>query len=259
MTFSATDMSTRHLLVKRGASLRAATVSLTLHVALAFALVGGARRVAEREQRPVPPVQLVVLDAVAPMAAGVSLIAGSGTAFPSHDPPRTRPAPKRPPKGEGGAGPLVPAAAPTANQATMEVDEVVSEGVPGPIGPAAGDPKGQETIGDGAGVHQGAPGSGLGNAAVGGKLDQGDWESIRAATCKHLRYPPLARRMGWTGQVVLRFRLGQTGAVAAESIATSSGYTVLDESALDALKRAAPFPLRGRDAEVIMPIVFALR
>ncbi len=252
--FSATDMSTR-----RGASLQAATVSLILHVALAFALVGGARQVAQREEPAAPPVQLVVLDAVAPMAAGVSLIAGSGTALRSHDPPRTRPAPKRPPKGEGGAAPLVPAAAPAVNQATIEVDEVASEGVPVPIGPAAGDPKGEETVGQGAGVYQGAPGSGLGNAAVGGTLDQGDWESIRATTCKHLRYPPLARRMGWTGQVVLRFRLGQAGAVAAETVASSSGYAILDQSALDALKRAAPFPLRGRDVEVIMPIVFALR
>jgi protein TonB len=91
-----------------------------------------------------------------------------------------------------------------------------------------------------------------------GKPGDADWESIRASTYRQLRYPAVARRLGWAGQVVLRFRVDAAGQVSSEAIMVSSGFALLDESALDALKRAAPFPVRGPDLEVILPVVFAL-
>ncbi len=85
-----------------------------------------------------------------------------------------------------------------------------------------------------------------------------DWQRIRDATYQNLRYPLVARRMGWKGQVVLRFRIQSSGRVSQESVLTSSGFALLDESAMAALRRASPFPPRAHDVDVVLPITFDL-
>jgi protein TonB len=66
-------------------------------------------------------------------------------------------------------------------------------------------------------------------------------------------YPSVSRRLGETGQVLLRVELDPEGRVAATSVEKSSGYARLDEAALAAVKtwRCQP-PLRdGRPARAI--------
>lgn len=56
------------------------------------------------------------------------------------------------------------------------------------------------------------------------------------------KYPNIARRRGFEGQPVVAFTIGRDGALTKHSIATSSGHSVLDRSALASVKKAAPYP-----------------
>jgi periplasmic protein TonB len=60
-----------------------------------------------------------------------------------------------------------------------------------------------------------------------------------AVSCPDRRapvYPPVSRRTGETGTVVLRVELDENGRVASARVATSSGYSRLDEAALTAVQ-----------------------
>ncbi len=77
------------------------------------------------------------------------------------------------------------------------------------------------------------------------------------------RYPPLARERGWEGdvEVVLDFRRLRPGPEV--SVASSSGWTVLDDQALEMIRRAVrvtdlPASLKGQDFRVLVPITFSL-
>lgn len=77
------------------------------------------------------------------------------------------------------------------------------------------------------------------------------------------RYPPLARRMGEQGKVVLRVLVSAAGDAAKVEVRTSSGSDVLDDAALDAVKRWRFVPARQGeqpvDAWVLVPITFTLQ
>jgi protein TonB len=49
-------------------------------------------------------------------------------------------------------------------------------------------------------------------------------------------YPPMARRLGETGKVVLRVELDETGRVSTAQVVTSSGSNRLDAAALAAVR-----------------------
>ena len=59
--------------------------------------------------------------------------------------------------------------------------------------------------------------------------------TIHQALGEHFRYPLLARRRGWQGEVVLAFNVESDGRISNAHIAHSSGYGVLDQAALNAL------------------------
>ena len=50
------------------------------------------------------------------------------------------------------------------------------------------------------------------------------------------KYPAMARRRGYTGQVVLDVLVGQSGSVVDLRVSNSSGHAVLDEAAITAVK-----------------------
>lgn len=52
------------------------------------------------------------------------------------------------------------------------------------------------------------------------------------------RYPLLARRLGWEGQVVLDLQVAHSGRVRVLRVAASSGHAVLDQAARHALDAA---------------------
>ncbi|MET1085045.1 MAG: energy transducer TonB [Burkholderiales bacterium] len=76
-------------------------------------------------------------------------------------------------------------------------------------------------------------------------------------------YPPLARRMGEQGRVVLRVLVNTEGAAERVDLRHSSGSPRLDESALETVKRWKFVPARQGDqpvsAWVLVPISFSLQ
>ena len=66
-------------------------------------------------------------------------------------------------------------------------------------------------------------------------------------------YPPLSRRLGEEGKVVLRVELDEQGAVSAAKVATGSGSVRLDEAALSAVKTWRCTPAR-RDGQPVRAV-----
>jgi protein TonB len=99
-------------------------------------------------------------------------------------------------------------------------------------------------------------------------LDYGSLAQYRLALIgtakRHRLYPPYAVERGWHGRVGVRLAIGADGDLAAAQVYASSGHPVLDDQALDMLRKAAaltPLPpaLRAREFTVEVPVVFELR
>lgn len=79
---------------------------------------------------------------------------------------------------------------------------------------------------------------------------------------RQLSYPAIARRKGWQGVVRLELHIEPDGLVSALHIDATSGYTVLDEAALQSLQLAnipgAALWLRGNAVDIIVPVEFRL-
>lgn len=76
-------------------------------------------------------------------------------------------------------------------------------------------------------------------------------------------YPAQAKRMGWEGRVVLRVEVLANGSAGAVSIAKSSGHEILDEAALEAVRRWKFVPAKrdgtAVNSSVNVPINFNLK
>jgi protein TonB len=76
-------------------------------------------------------------------------------------------------------------------------------------------------------------------------------------------YPPLAQRQRQYGTVLLRVVVGTDGHPVQVRVERSSGYTLLDRAAEEAVRQALfrPFVLDGvpHTAEVVVPLEFLLR
>ena len=79
--------------------------------------------------------------------------------------------------------------------------------------------------------------TGVGNAAVSNYPGK-----IVAKLRRALRYPAQARRQGVHGETRVSFVVAADGSVSSIRMVGSSGSAALDEAALDAVRRAAPFP-----------------
>jgi len=55
-------------------------------------------------------------------------------------------------------------------------------------------------------------------------------------------YPSLAARNGWQGNLRINFRINSDGSVSDVTLERSSGYPMLDDAAMTAVRLAAPFP-----------------
>jgi len=92
-----------------------------------------------------------------------------------------------------------------------------------------------------------------------GKVEEAQFFIISKLVREHLEYPYLARRMGWEGEVLLFFRLNPTGEVEEIKVLKSSGFEVLDKSAVNAVKRASKhFPRPKQIVLIKLPIQFKL-
>jgi len=76
---------------------------------------------------------------------------------------------------------------------------------------------------------------------------------------RHINYPPIARKMGWEGRVLVSFVLEQNGDIRDLKVLKSCGYEVLDKEALDAIRRSyRDFPKPPVSVMVKLPISFRL-
>ncbi|MCC6048293.1 MAG: energy transducer TonB [Thermodesulfobacterium sp.] len=92
-----------------------------------------------------------------------------------------------------------------------------------------------------------------------GKVEEAQFSIISKLVREHLEYPYLARRMGWEGEVLLFFRLTPTGEIEELKVLKSSGFEVLDKSAVNAVKRASKhFPRPKQIVLIKLPIQFKL-
>jgi len=77
-------------------------------------------------------------------------------------------------------------------------------------------------------------------------------------------YPRLARENNWQGRVTVRLEVAPGGVASALAVASSSGYPVLDQQAIEMIRRAqaktpVPAALRAREFSVEIPVIFDLR
>ncbi len=76
---------------------------------------------------------------------------------------------------------------------------------------------------------------------------------------KNISYPPIARRMGWEGRVVLSIKLCTDGTVKEIKVLESSGYEVLDRNAVDTVRRVSGlFPKPPVEVVVKVPVNYRL-
>ena len=86
---------------------------------------------------------------------------------------------------------------------------------------------------------------------------------IRERLEHNKEYPHLARRARMEGSVTVQFQIRGNGSPDALRVTKSSGYGVLDESALRTVRNSAPFPLPpdhqgAKDLLISVPLVFRL-
>lgn len=85
---------------------------------------------------------------------------------------------------------------------------------------------------------------GAGGGVGGGFGRGGDWRQLlrqRIENAKH--YPAMARRLGMEGTVHVEFQIARDGSIETLNVVKSSGYPLLDEASVQAIKRAAPLPI----------------
>jgi len=76
---------------------------------------------------------------------------------------------------------------------------------------------------------------------------------------KSITYPPIARKMGWEGRVLLSITLREDGSLKEVKVLESSGYQVLDKNAVDTVKRVAHlFPKPPAEVIIKLPINYKL-
>jgi TonB family protein len=80
---------------------------------------------------------------------------------------------------------------------------------------------------------------------------------------RHFQYPLIARQHGWEGTVLLGLRVESDGHLQKLRIERSSGYAVLDHSALNSLSRVGRVAeasgwLNGRGMDMQLPVIYRL-
>lgn len=86
---------------------------------------------------------------------------------------------------------------------------------------------------------------------------------VRDDIARHFSYPPMARKLGWEGEVLLGIHILANGDIERVVIAQSSGHAVLDHSALETLQRigqvgGAAAWLQGHSLELTLPVIYRL-
>ncbi|MCA9499478.1 MAG: energy transducer TonB [Nitrospira sp.] len=91
---------------------------------------------------------------------------------------------------------------------------------------------------------------------------RGRSKSVKPLHTERPLYPRMAREQGWQGKVVLRTHISADGTVTSATVQESSGYSLLDESAVQAVKVWSFEPAKNGEfvvsSTVDLPIRFDL-
>ena len=96
-----------------------------------------------------------------------------------------------------------------------------------------------------------------------GKLRQGFRKQIRHKVGKAKYYPRMAQRLGFEGKPVVSFTLGVKGELLDLRLAQASTYSLLNEAALETIRRGTPYPpipgpLGKKSISFDLPILYTL-
>jgi TonB family protein len=80
---------------------------------------------------------------------------------------------------------------------------------------------------------------------------------------KYFYYPKAAQRRNWQGEVILRFVIEGNGAIKQVQVSKSSGYDLLDNAAMVALKKiktnnSFSLALGGQSVEQELPVIYRI-
>ena len=79
---------------------------------------------------------------------------------------------------------------------------------------------------------------------------------------QYFYYPRLAQKRNWQGKVVVTLHITPSGQIKDIMLARSSGYTVLDQAALSAVRKIRTFPdmaaWSGQDMQLELPVLYKL-
>ena len=86
---------------------------------------------------------------------------------------------------------------------------------------------------------------------------------LTMAIAKQKKYPKIAQMRQWQGEVLLNIEIDPQGNLVKADILEESRYKILNNEAIDMVKRASPFPqppeeLRLKNFTVLVPISFKL-
>ncbi len=235
------------------------STSLTVHVALVLALGMGLiqpRRVANRIE---VNLEGAITSGMPPSVQAPTPVAGPEMPSPASLPMTTSVAPR--------LALSVPFSAPPTAVGFDEDGEhqtPVVGGVPGPTSVALRSP-GAGANGSDTGSGPGLSGGGQGRQGTGAQSALAAYfNAIRARIDAAKRYPPMAQQRRQEGVVVVTFRLTSDGRLLDAPVVTrSSGFRQLDNAALLAVSRGAPYPAfplaPGEMKALEIPVKFFLR
>ncbi len=86
---------------------------------------------------------------------------------------------------------------------------------------------------------------------------------LQTDLARYFSYPAIARQRGWQGHVQIGFRVQPDGKLTNIYIVRSSGYRLLDKSALKALRQVEPLTeavtlLKGKSVDMQLPVIYKL-
>ncbi|MFZ5801392.1 MAG: TonB family protein [Candidatus Omnitrophota bacterium] len=86
---------------------------------------------------------------------------------------------------------------------------------------------------------------------------------IQQKIARAVVYPEEASQLGWEGAVRLDLKILSDGTLSSIRVKQSSGYEIFDDSAVNAAKNSAPFPifpaeLRAREINIDVPVIYNL-
>lgn len=247
------------------------TIHWLLALSLALATHLAVARWFERPRPPLTPVELT--------ASGLRLSLGDvlddgGTGGqpdgdPDSDPdsdPDTAEAPPVTPEPDPEPKPApVPRPPTTPRPAPPPPKPVNRPAVPRPSTPAT-PPRGTASRSGGkpaAGDNAGSGGRPAAATAGSGPALNAYTARIAALLERQKRYPRQAQRLRQEGTVRVRFTVERSGAVVSPRIERSSGHALLDQAALELLRRVSPLPPLppelGARLDLVVPIAYQLR